>query len=58
MLGEDFRNGHAGGAFDLGIGIDEGNAEPGGESTADRGLAGAHHTDQHDGTAAERADNG
>src|SRR5664279_3579189 len=55
VLVEDFRNGHAGGAFDLAIGIDKGNREPGGEPAADRRLAGAHHADQHDGTGPERA---
>ena len=45
-------DGHAGGTFDLGVGIDETDAEPGGEPAADRRLAGAHHADQHDRTAA------
>ena len=37
--------------LDLGVGIDERQAEPGGQPAADRGLAGAHHADQHDRTA-------
>ena len=55
VLGEDFRNGHAGGAFDLGIGVDKGKPEPRGEPAADRRLASAHHADQHDGAGPERA---
>ncbi len=52
--GEDFRDGHAGGLFDLGVGIDERNAEPGRQPAADRRLARAHHADQHDRAAAQR----
>ena len=52
--GEDFGDGHAGGLFDLGVGIDEGNAETGREPAADRRLARAHHADQHHRTAAQR----
>ena len=55
VTGEDFRDRHAGGDFDLGVGVDEAQAEPRGEPAADRRLAGAHHADQHDRTAAERA---
>ena len=52
--GEDFRDGHAGGLFDLDVGIDERNAEPGGQPAADRRLARAHHADQHHRAAAQR----
>ena len=55
MLGENFRDRHAGRAFDFVVGIDERNAEPRGETAADRRFAGAHHADQHDRAAAERA---
>ena len=41
--------------LDLGVGVDEGKAEPGGEPAADGRLAGAHHADEHDRRAAERA---
>ena len=51
--GENLRNGHAGGAFDLAVGVDKGKAEPGGEPAADRRLAGAHHADQHDGAGCQ-----
>ena len=52
--GEDFRDGHAGGFFDLDVGIDERNAEPAGKPAADRRLARAHHADQHHRAAAQR----
>ena len=58
VLFENLRNGHAGGAFDLAIGVDERDPEPAGKPAADRRLAGAHHADEHDGTAAERAHDG
>jgi hypothetical protein len=45
---EQFGDGAAGGELDFGVGIVEGQAEPGGESAADRCLAGAHQPDQHD----------
>ncbi len=53
---KDFRDGHAGGGLDLGIGIDERNAEPGREPASDRGFSRTHHADEHDGAASERAD--
>jgi hypothetical protein len=56
VLVEDFRDGHAGGAFDFGVGIDKRNPQPGGEPAADRRLAGAHHADQHDSAPPKRAD--
>ena len=40
--------GHAGRLLDLGVGIDERDAEPQRQPPADRRLAGAHHADQHD----------
>lgn len=46
---EDVADRHAGRFFDLGVGIDEGPAQRPGEPAADRGLARAHHADEHDG---------
>ena len=46
--GEDLRDRHAGGLLDLGVGIDERQAEARRQPAADRRLAGAHHADQHD----------
>ena len=43
-----------GGQLDLGVGVAERQAEPGGEAAADAGLAGAHQADQHDAAARER----
>jgi hypothetical protein len=47
VAGEDLRDGHAGGRFDLGIRVAEGQAEPRREPLADRRLAGAGHADEH-----------
>ena len=52
--GEDFRDGHAGRRLDLGVGIDEGDAEALRQPAADRGLARPHHADEHDRTPPER----
>ena len=41
--------------LDFGVGVDEGQAEPGGKALAHGGLAGAHHADQHDRAPVERA---
>src|SRR5581483_11270484 len=56
VFSEDFGNAHAGGAFNLGIGIDERDAEPRGKPPPNRGLARPHHADEHDGTPPERAE--
>src|SRR5260221_6189826 len=53
---ENFGNSHARSAFDFSIGINEWNPEPGGKPSADRGFARAHHADEHNRPAAERAD--
>ena len=53
---ENIRDRHAGRFFDLGVGIDKGQPEPGAELAADRRLARAHHPDKHDRAAAERCD--
>jgi hypothetical protein len=54
--GENLGNGHARRRFDLGVGVVEGQAEARGEPPADRGLARAHHADQHDRARSERGD--
>src|SRR5215467_393309 len=51
---EDVRNRHACSLLDLGIGIGKRDAEPCGEPATDRGFAGAHHTNQHDGAPPKR----
>jgi hypothetical protein len=53
MVGEDFGDGLAGGAFNLLVGIDEGKAKPFGKPSADRRLAGTHQANEHDDTLAE-----
>ena len=52
--GENLRDGHPGGRLDLGVGIDEGKAEPLRQPPADRGLARPHHADEHDRAPPER----
>ena len=47
-LGEDVRDGRAGGGLDRRIGVLERPAERPRQAASDRGLAGAHHADQHD----------
>ena len=54
IAGEDFRDGHAGRRLDLGVRIDERQAEPLRQPAADRGLARAHHADEHDRAPPER----
>ena len=56
--GENIRDGHAGGLLDLGVGVDERDAEPLRQPPPDRRLAGAHHADQHDRAPPERRDHG
>ena len=51
--GEQLGDAAAGGLFDLGIGVAEGQAEAEGEPAADGGLAGAHQADQHQAAAGE-----
>ena len=46
---EDFFDGAARGAFDLGVGVDELQAQQRGQAASDTGLTGAHQADQHDG---------
>ncbi len=48
IASKDFRDGAAGSQFDLGVGVAEGQPEPGGEAPSDRGLACAHQSDKHD----------
>ena len=52
--GEDLRDGHAGSRLDLGVRIDEADAEPLRQPPADRGLARSHHADEHDRAPPER----
>ena len=42
-----------GGLFDLGVGVEEGEMQEVGKASADAGLAGAHHADEHDAALAE-----
>jgi len=46
---EDFFDGAARGVLDLGVGIDELQAQQRGQAAPDTGLAGAHQADEHDG---------
>ena len=43
---EDFRNRHAGGLFDLGVGVDERQPDARREATPDRAFAGTRHADE------------
>ena len=51
---EDLRDGHARPGLDLGVGIDERQAQPLGEPASDRRLPSPHHADEDDRTSAER----
>ena len=51
---EDFGNGQLRAGLDLSVGVDERQPELRGQPLADRGLAGAHHADEHDRAGAER----
>ena len=54
--GENVRDRHSGGGFDFAVGVGEGQAEAAREPAPDRGLAGAHHADEHERTPAEARD--
>jgi biotin-(acetyl-CoA carboxylase) ligase len=56
VLVENLGYGHARGAFDLGVGINERNSESAGKPSSDRRFASAHHADEHNRAAAERTD--
>ena len=55
VVGEDLVDGLLGDALDLLVGIDEGQAELGGEALADRRLAAAHQPDHDERAPAQRA---
>ena len=56
VLFEDLRDRHVGGAFDLAIGVDEGQPEPLGEAAPGRALAAAHQPDDDDGASRQCLD--
>ncbi len=58
VAGEDFRHRAAGGALDLVVGVDEGEAEADRELAADRGLAGSHQAHEDQRAAAEPVQHG
>ncbi len=58
MLREDIADALPGRRLDFAVGVGEGKLEPGGETLADGGLAGAHQTDQDDAPRPKRLPNG
>ena len=53
MCQENVRYRHAGRRLDLDIGVEKRQPQPCRQPAADRGFAGAHHADQHNGTLAQ-----